>query len=78
MKEHITQPYGGGRGPLGVKGPTIKRSTGVDVRGMRPNHSAAVFGHGQCNVVPYLYMICIVWFIQRFVFMANFLLAFIH
>ncbi len=30
------------------------------------------------DIVPYLYMICIVWFIESYVFMATVILAFIH
>lgn len=44
--ESFTQQCRWGRGPLGVKGPTVTRSTGVDAWGMRPTISGAIFEHG--------------------------------
>lgn len=46
MRERFTQQSRWGRGPLGVKGPTVTRSTGVDAWGMRPTISGAIFEHG--------------------------------
>lgn len=69
MIHHFTENVADGRVLSGAKGPTMKPKS----------FGCRHLWHEANNPVPffYLYMICMVWFMERFVFKVNFILGFI-